>query len=188
MYRSREAIAPRTRQGLREVMMNRFTRRQGLATAGAAVLGGTLGSNRPAWAATQSTAVEWGGEVVNAMKQIEGKQDKVKVNWVLHQGGSGAILPKIKATWPTADYDYVAGWEGSFNGMVKEDWLVPVNVESVPNLADIPQKIIVKNAKGDWMAVPRAVGGIYLAYRKDICPFEVKSIDDLFDPRLKGKI
>ena len=59
------------------------------------------------------------------------------------------------------NYDYVAGWEGSFNGMVKEDWLVPVTVEMVPNLADIPQKIIVKNAKGDWMAVPRAVGGIY---------------------------
>ena len=27
------------------------------------------------------------------------------------------------------------------------------------------------------MAVPRAVGGIYVAYRKDICPVEVKSID-----------
>ena len=140
------------------------------------------------WAATEITAVEWGGDVVNAMKQIEGKQDKVKVNWVLHQGGSGAILPKIKASWPHADYDYVAGWEGSFNGMVKEDWLVPVNVEKVPNLADIPQKIIVKNAKGEWMAIPRAVGGIYVAYRKDICPVEVKSLDDLFDPRLKGKI
>ncbi|MCP6757089.1 hypothetical protein NL533_36225, partial [Klebsiella pneumoniae] len=76
---------------------------------------------------------------------------------------SGAILPKIKATWPKADYDYVSGWEGSFNGMVKEDWLVPVTTQSVPNLADIPQKIIVKNAKGDWMAVPRAVGGIYCA-------------------------
>ena len=55
------------------------------------------------------------------MKQIEAKQDKVTVNWVLHQGGSGAILPKIKATWPNAEYDYVAGWEGSFSGMLKED-------------------------------------------------------------------
>ena len=38
------------------------------------------------------------------------------------------------------------------------------------------------------MAVPRAVGGIYFAYRKDICPVEIKSIEDLFDPRLAGKI
>jgi putative spermidine/putrescine transport system substrate-binding protein len=172
--------------------MTRLTRRQTLksaaATAAAAFLGGTLGSIRRASAATNITAVEWGGDVVNAMKQIEAKQDKVKVNWVLHQGGSGAILPKIKAAWPNAEYDYVAGWEGSFNGMAKQDWLVPVSAENVPNLADIPQKIIVKNAKGDWMAVPRAVGGIYVAYRKDTSPVEVKSIDDLFDPRLKGKI
>jgi putative spermidine/putrescine transport system substrate-binding protein len=112
----------------------------------------------------------------------------VTVNWVLHQGGSGAILPKIKATWPNSDYDYVAGWEGSFNGMIKEDWLVPVTTAAIPNLVDIPQKIIVKNSKDELMAVPRAIGGIYFAYRQDISPVEVKSIEDLFDPRLKGKI
>ena len=171
--------------------MINLPRRQTLKSAAAAavtIMGGTFGAIRQASAATEITAVEWGGDVVNAMKQIEAKQNKVKVNWVLHQGGSGAILPKIKASWPKPEYDYVAGWEGSFNGMVKEDWLVPVTVDTVPNLADIPQKIIVKNAKGDWEAVPRAVGGIYAAYRKDICPVEVKSIDDFFDPRLKGKV
>jgi len=172
--------------------MPRMTRRQALkyaaATGTATLFGAAFGSFRAASAAVEITAVEWGGDVVNAMKQIEAKQDKVKVNWVLHQGGSGAILPKIKAGWPHAEYDYVAGWEGSFNGMLKEDWLVPVTKESVPNLADIPEKIIVKSAKGEWMAVPRAVGGIYIAYRKDICPLEIKSIDDLFDPRLKGKV
>ena len=156
-----------------------LTRRQALRGAAAAgavtMLGGALGASRAA-AATAITAVEWGGDVVNAMKQIEAKQDKVQANWVLHQGGSGASLPKIKATWPQAEYDYVAGWEGSFSGMIKEDWLVPVTVDTVPNLADIPQKIIVKNAKGEWMAVPRAVGGIYFAYRKDISPVEIKSI------------
>jgi len=169
-----------------------LTRRQalmaGAAAAGAAFASDTLGLVRPAAAATDLTAVEWGGDVVNAMKKIAEKQDKVQINWVLHQGGSGAILPKIKATWPHADYDYVAGWEGSFSGMIKEDWLVPVSVASVPNLADIPQKIIVKNAKSEWMAVPRAVGGIYFAYRKDISPVPLNSVDDLFDPKLKGKI
>ena len=168
--------------------MTSINRRQALQTTAMLMLGGALGRVSSAAAATELTAVEWGGDVVNAMKAIEAKQDKVTVNWVLHQGGSGAILPKIKATWPRAEFDYVAGWEGSFNGMLKEDWLVPVTTAMVPNLADIPQKIIVKNAKGDWMAVPRAVGGIYFAYRKDISPVEIKSIDDLFDPRLKGKL
>ena len=168
--------------------MTLLTRRQTLKTAAATFAATAFGMVGRAAAATELTAVEWGGDVVNAMKKIETKQDKVSINWVLHQGGSGAILPKIKATWPRAEFDYVAGWEGSFNGMLKEDWLVPVTTDMIPNLADIPQKIIVKDAKGQWMAVPRAVGGIYFAYRKDICPLEIKSIDDLFDPRLKGKI
>ena len=172
--------------------MTKLTRRQTLsgtvALGGVTMVGGLIGSPRPAFASTEITAVEWGGDVVEAMKQIEAKQNQVKVNWVLHQGGSGAILPKIKASWPHPEYDYVSGWEGSFNGMVKEDWLVPVTTQTVPNLADIPQKIIVKNGKGEWAAIPRAIGGIYCAYRKDTSPIEVKSIDDLFDTRLKGKI
>ena len=164
--------------------MTQLTRRhalKGAAAIGAATAWRYARFGAPARAATEITAVEWGGDVVDAMKQIEAKQSEVKVNWVLHQGGSGAIPPKIKATWPHADYDYVAGWEGSFNGMIKEDWLVPVTVEAVPNLADIPQKIIVKNGKGEWAAVPRAIGGIYCAYRKDTSPLEAKSLDDLFE-------
>src|SRR4029077_3135827 len=100
--------------------------------AAVTIMGGMFGAIRQASAATEITAVEWGGDVVNAMKQIEAKQNKVKVNWVLHQGGSGAILPKIKASWPKPEYDYVAGWEGSFNGIVKEGWLARASRYIVP--------------------------------------------------------
>lgn len=168
--------------------MTSLTRRQALQATAATFAAITTGFMSRAATAPELTCVEWGGGVVDAMKLIAAKQDKVTINWVLHQGGSGAILPQIKATWPKADYDYVAGWEGSFNGMLKEDWLVPVTVDMVPNLADIPEKIIVKNAKGQWMAVPRAVGGIYFAYRSDISPIQIKTIEDLFDPSLKGKL
>lgn len=168
--------------------MGHISRRTILKAAAAGLAGTAAGFPSSSQAATDLTAVEWGGDVATAMKQIAAKQNAVNINWVLHQGGSGAILPKIKASWPRAEYDYVAGWEGSFNGMLKEDWLVPVTKEMVPNLADIPEKIIVKNAKGEWMAVPRAVGGIYFAYRKDISPVEIKTVEDLFDPKLKGKL
>jgi putative spermidine/putrescine transport system substrate-binding protein len=139
-------------------------------------------------AATTLTVVEWGGDVAEAMKQIASKQNNVEVNWVLHQGGSGAILPKIKATWPKAEYDYVSGWEGSFTSMVKEEWLETVTDKDIPNLVDIPKKIVVKDAGGNWKAVPRAIGGIYFGYRADTSPIEVTSIDNLFDPKLKGRI
>lgn len=103
-------------------------------------------------------------------------------------GGAGAILPKIKAVWPNVDYDYVAGWEGSFNSMVKEDWLETINPADVPNLANIPEKIIIRDGKGNIKAVPRAVGGMYFGARTDTAPIAVKTIDDLLSPDLKGAI
>jgi putative spermidine/putrescine transport system substrate-binding protein len=175
-----------------EFEMLNLTRRgmlHGLAGAtGASVLGASPLFVRNAYAATTLTAIEWGGDVVDAMKQIEAKQSAVQVNWVLHQGGSGAILPKIKAGWPKVDFDYVAGWEGSFHTMVAEDWLETVTKADIPNLADIPEKLIIKDSKGNWKAVPRAVGGMYFGYRTDTSPMQIQSIDDLLNPTLKGKI
>lgn len=171
-------------------MLPYVTRRGLLVGASALAIPYTAASLRPssAVAAPTLTAVEWGGDIVEAMKQIAAQQKDVTTDWVLFQGGSGSILPKIKASWPRVDYDYVAGWEGSFNSMVKEDWTETVTVADVPNLADIPEKIIVKDSKGNWKAVPRAVGGIYFGYRTDIAPLKVTSIDDLFSPKLKGAV
>ncbi len=142
----------------------------------------------PAMAAASLTAAEWGGDVVEAMKRIAAEQTESTFNWVLFQGGAGSILPKLKAAWPRTEYDYVAGWEGSFNSMVGEDWLETVSVADLPNLADMPESIIIKNEKGDWKAVPRAAGGIYFGYRTDTAPVKAATIDDLFSPKLKGAI
>ena len=171
-------------------MIANLTRRQLIGSAAAAGLAQTT----PGWIAAARadaptlSAVEWGGDVVEAMKQIAAAQHDVSVKWGLHQGGAAAILPKIKATWPTVDYDYIAGWEGSFNTMVKEDWLETISPADVPNLADIPEKIIIRDAKGAIKAVPRAVGGMYFGYRTDTAPVKVAKIDDLFDPKLKGAV
>ncbi|MBV9753920.1 MAG: hypothetical protein JO188_15475, partial [Hyphomicrobiales bacterium] len=62
--------------------MTKLSRRQALsatvAFGGVSMAGGLLGSPRPAAASTEITAVEWGGDVVDAMKQIEAKQNQVK--------------------------------------------------------------------------------------------------------------
>lgn len=169
-------------------MTHNWSRRRFLGTAGSVAALSAAPWMRTAGAQTPITAVEWGGDVVEAMKQIAANQDKVEVNWVLFQGGSGSILPKIKTSWPNPEYDYVAGWEGSFNTMVAEGWLETVSVDMIPNLADIPEAMVIKDQDGNWKAVPRAVGGIYFGYRKDTSPIEVTSIDDLFSPELQRKI
>jgi putative spermidine/putrescine transport system substrate-binding protein len=166
-------------------MTHDLTRRRLLGGAASLSL---IASAAAARADSPLTAAEWGGDVVEAMKQIAAHQKESPMNWVLFQGGAGSILPKIKAGWPRVDYDYVAGWEGSFNSMVAEDWLETISVADIPNLADIPASIVIKNDKGDWKAVPRAVGGMYFGYRTDTAPLKVASIDDLFSPKLKGAI
>ena len=170
--------------------MLELNRRRLLALMGSMSLPALLGPlATPARAAgTRLTAVEWGGDVVEAMKQIAAAQSSIDIDWVLHQGGAAAILPKIKAAWPKTDYDYLAGWEGSFNSMIKEEWLETISAAEIPNLADIPQKMIMRDAKGDMKAVPRAVGGMYFGYRTDTVPMPVTKVDDLFDPKLKGAI
>ena len=56
--------------------MTLLTRRQTLKTAAATFAATAFGMVGRAAAATELTAVEWGGDVVNAMKKIESKQDK----------------------------------------------------------------------------------------------------------------
>jgi len=171
-------------------MIANLTRRQIISSVAAVGLAeampGWIGAARADAAAL--SAVEWGGDVVEAMKQIAAAQHEISVKWSLHQGGAAAILPKIKATWPQVDYDYIAGWEGSFNTMVKEDWLETISPADVPNLANIPEKIIIRDSKGAIKAVPRAVGGMYFGYRTDTAPVKIAKIDDLFDPKLKGAV
>ncbi len=171
-------------------MSEDLTRRSLLASAGVAGLLTAMPLGR---AFAQSgpvplVAVEWGGEIVDAMKQIAARQADATFDWVLHQGGAAAILPQIKAAWPEVAYDYVAGWEGSFNSMIAEDWLETIDPADVPNLADLPQNILLRDAAGNIKAVPRAVGGMYFGYRSDISPVSVASVDDLFSPDLRGQI
>ncbi len=168
--------------------MNRRAFLANTAVASAFALGAGGIASRAFAASTTLSAVEWGGDVVNAMKAIAAKQSAATVNWTLFQGGAASILPNVKASWPKPAFDYIAGWEGSFQTMMQEDWLETVSVDKVPNLADIPSKVIMKNAAGGWIAVPRAVGGIYFGYRKDTSPIQVASLDDLFSPKLKGAI
>lgn len=171
------------------MIMNRraFLANTAIASAFAMTAGGVAGRAMAADKVTLA-GVEWGGDVVAAMRAIAEKMPGTTVNWTLFQGGAASILPTVKASWPKPSFDYIAGWEGSFQTMIQEDWLEKVSVESVPNLADIPTKVIMKNAAGDFLAVPRAVGGIYFGYRKDTSPVEIKSLDDLFSPKLKGQI
>ncbi len=169
-----------------------FSRRRFLsgaaATAGAASLASVCSFARDVHAAQALTAVEWGPPWIGAGKKVTAKQDEFDVNWVLHEGGAAAILPKIKSSWPNTPYDMVDVWTPVFISMIREGWAETVTLDDVPNLADVPESLIAKDDKGNWKNVPRSISGVFFMYRPDICPIEISKLDDLLDPRLKGQI
>jgi putative spermidine/putrescine transport system substrate-binding protein len=75
-----------------------------------------------------------------------------------------------------------------FVSMIKEDWLEEITPDDVPNLKDVPKSLIFTDLKGRGMTVPTSVNANLWAYRADICPIEIKQIDDLLSPKLKGQI
>ena len=174
-------------------MANKPTRREvligGASALAAAGLTTTLPGANKAFGAQELTVVEWGGPYLEAMKAITEKDGGFDVTWELHAGGSAAILPKIKSQWPdNLVYDIVAGWTPVFISMVREGWAATVNLDNVPNLANVPEGLITKDDAGNWKNVPRNTNAAYFGYREDLCPIEITSVEDFLDPKLKGQI
>ncbi|MER8486408.1 extracellular solute-binding protein [Mesorhizobium sp. M1322] len=167
-----------------------LSRRQFAKTAASAALLSTAGlfGNRRAVATEAITSVEWGGKYLEVIKTLAAKQSDVDINWQIHAGGAMVIMSKIKATWPNAGIDLLTGWDPSFQMIAAEGWAEPVTLEKVPNLADVPQKLLIKDAAGNIVNIPRAVGSAFWVYREDTTPFQITKVEDFLDPRLKGKI
>jgi putative spermidine/putrescine transport system substrate-binding protein len=154
--------------------------------AGATVIApfqGVLAQQRPTL-----TAVEWGGQTLESIQAIQRFQSVADVKWQLHAGGAAAIIAKISAAKPAVNYDVVAAWSPVFVTMIKQDWLETVTVEDVPNLADIPPSLIIRDAAGAAKTIPREINPHMWGYRPDITPFKITRLQDLLDKRLKGKI
>ena len=132
--------------------------------------------------------MQWGGAYIDSTKAVMGKQDKFDVKWELHAGGAMAIVPKIKNLWPKPFYDFVVSFDPVFHTMTREGWPEPVTYDEIPNLRHVPEDIIPKNDKGQMIHIPVSFGAHFFGYRKDLIPFPIRKIEDMLDPRLKGKI
>ncbi|WP_085035852.1 ABC transporter substrate-binding protein [Ensifer aridi] len=141
-----------------------------------------------AQAANSLSVVEWGPPWIDSSKALAAEWGKSSVDWTLHAGGAASILPKIKAAWPNPPYDLVDNWSPVFLSMIREDWAETVTLEDCPNLADVPEGLIPKDANGNWKAIPRGSSGIFFTCAPEMCPIEIKSIEDLLNPKLKGEI
>ncbi len=168
--------------------MNTLVSRRHVMAGSAAVIGAAALPWRRARAVESLVGIDWGGPLIAATKAIAAGDKDVSIAWDLHAGGAGTVLPKIKAAWPHPKYDFVAVWNPVVVTMINEGWLEPLTFSEIPNLRDIPAEYILKNSSGAMVNVPRSMAGMFWGFRSDSAPVKIKSIEQLFDPKLKGQI
>ncbi|MGY3573055.1 ABC transporter substrate-binding protein [Bradyrhizobium sp. USDA 4504] len=164
-------------------------RRRGFLQGAAAL--GVAATSLPlvpkAHAKEQLTAYEF-ALYMPAAKKIAAKWDKADITWEPSGAGGAALLGKIKATWPNSPYDLVDNWTLVFKSMIKEGWAETITLADVPNLADVPERFLTKDDNGNIKSIPRSMDGAFFAVRTDRCPIEIRTIEDLMNPKLKGQI
>ena len=154
----------------------------GLATAGMAGL-----PYRSALAADPLRAMSWGGMWLENMKAITDSHDPI-VNWSPFTEGSGGLIARQKAVWPNLLVDLTANWDPNYGKMYREGWLATVTENDVPNLADIEKPLLKYRDDTGVYGVPMSFAGFMWGYRNDLVDVEIRDIEDLLHPDLKGKI
>lgn len=134
-------------------------------------------------------AVTWGGQWLDSIKAVTDEQGEIDVAWFAFRSGSSEILALTSATWPQAPFDLCASWAPHFVKMHNSEWLEAITPDEVPNLADLPDSMLVHGDKEVGVhGIPYSVAGVYWGYREDLVDIELKSIEDLLHPSLEGKI
>jgi putative spermidine/putrescine transport system substrate-binding protein len=167
-------------------------RRALILAAGATMANAALpGGQARAESGQSLLAVQWGAPWIDVTRQITAaytKQSGDKVAFELHAGGAMAVVAKMRPLWPRVPYNLVSGWDPTFAAMIRSDWLEPVTVEELPVLAEIPKVYFAKDAAGRLMSVPLSTSGAFWGYREDLLDNPLASVDQLLEPRFKGKI
>lgn len=139
-------------------------------------------------ASAMFSAMEWCDPYMKVMKEIAHERSSAEVEWKPYVGGAVAILDRIRRNWPDHGADLMVAWDGTYAEIAREGWAEPVTEDRVPNLKDVPKRLLYKDDSGNVINVPRSIAQAYWFYREDISPIQINSIDDFLDPRLKGKI
>jgi putative spermidine/putrescine transport system substrate-binding protein len=139
----------------------------------------------PSKALADVNVMTWGGAWANAFNELGKKLEAetgVRVNVYTMQGGSSGGLAAIKARKDDPEIDV---WNVNLIGYTKaveEDLLEELPASEIPNVANVPENIVYSHGVAAWISMRG------IAYRADMVPFGIKSWQDLWDPRLKGKL
>jgi putative spermidine/putrescine transport system substrate-binding protein len=126
----------------------------------------------------------WGGSWLDIFRPVAEKFEKetgIKVEFVV-QSGAGDGLNRITAQKGNPQIDVWTSIASTVQVATKAELLETLDESKLPNMSSIPANLKGSTHSAIWLS-PR---GIF--YRKDLVPFEIKTWEDVWDPRLKGKV
>jgi putative spermidine/putrescine transport system substrate-binding protein len=173
-------------------MNNSASRRRFLKSTATGLGAGSVVSSMPflasrALAAEPLTAKTWGGLWLDAAQAVTDTFDP-NVDWFPYKGSAGVLVREQKAAWPKRLVDFTVAWDPNYHRMYNEGWLVSVTERQMPSLADIPEPLLKYRDEVGVYSFPMSFGGFFWGYREDLVDIEIKDIQDLLHPSLKGKI
>ena len=137
-----------------------------------------------AQAASEIRLMTWGGLWQDIFRPVAAAFEKdtgTKVEFVV-QSGSADGLNKITAQRNNPQVDVWTSIASTVQAAEKANLLAKLDAAAIPQIKEMPKEFVKDAGVSIWLS-PR---GIF--YRKDLAPFELKTWQDLWDPRLKGKV
>jgi len=151
-----------------------------IASLAVACLGLAAGSA----SATELRLMTWGGHWQDIFRPVMAefeRQTGIKVTFVV-QSGAADGLNKITAQRNNPQVDVWTSIESTVQVATSSGLLADLELAKIPNLGALPASLKTSTGAAIWLS-PR---GIF--YRADLVPFEITKWEDLWDPRLKGKV
>lgn len=126
----------------------------------------------------------WGGVWQQTFDKIA-KEYEAKTKQpvtVVVQGAGEAGLARVIAQKTSPEIDLWSTNMINYERAKTAGVLAPIEKANIPNTAKMDAPLVFSHGVTGWVSLR----GIF--YRKDLVPFEPKTWEDLWDPRLKGKI
>lgn len=169
------------------VSMNRRSLLAAMSAAAATSAGPVFGQAR----GEQLLVVMWGAQWIEVCRPIGEEWMRAtgdRIQWELHAGGAMGIVGRMRPLFPRIQQNLVAAWDPVFDAMIEADWLEPVSEAEMPALKEIPEIFFKKDKQGRKVTVPLSTAGAFWGYRTDLVDKPIESIEQLLEPRFKGKL
>jgi putative spermidine/putrescine transport system substrate-binding protein len=169
------------------VSMNRRSLLAAMSAAAATSAGPVFGQAR----GEQILVVMWGAQWIEVCRPIGEEWLRAtgdRVQWELHAGGAMGIVGRMRPQFPRIQQNLVAAWDPVFDAMIEADWLEPVSETEMPALKEIPEIFFKKDKQGRKITVPLSTAGAFWGYRTDLLDKPLENIEQLLEPRFKGKL